>query len=168
VRDPNFRQLSRIVVRPLEAALPLPGRSNVPESSELEIDSPERLYRQPRQDLEQSDQHEQRADGTNFPGYGGKGGGPGKGGGNGKGDGNRGNGDNVHPCTERWIDEKDNWCPQFWKAGERWVSACESRAADRLRLCYRNKGPAPDEPDRYDWKDIPDKPIKRYSLRPKR
>jgi hypothetical protein len=169
VRDPNFRQLSRIVVRPLEVASSVVGRNNSAETSDPEAQKLEALPGYPRQNLERSSAYEQRADGSNFPGYGGKGGGPGKGGGGGNGDGRSNDDDDAHPCTQRWIDEVENWCPQFWKAGERWVSACEDRAGDRNSLCWGNGGfPVPGEPDRYAWNDIPRKRIKPYSLRPKK
>ena len=37
---------------------------------------------------------------------------------------------------------------------DRWYRACKSRAADRRNLCYRNKGPDPDEPPEWGRKDI--------------
>lgn len=171
-KDPNFRQLSRVLGRPLEVAPLVAGRNDSPESRDPGAQNVEALSRSPRQDLESINVYEQRVDGSNFPGYGGRGGGPGKGGGGRKGGGERDDDDDddgAHPCTQRWMDEISDWCPQFWKAGERWVSACEDRAAHRSRLCYRNGGsPDPEEPDRYDWSQIPRKRIKTYSLRPKK
>jgi hypothetical protein len=86
-RDPNFRQLSRILVRPLEIAPSAVGPNDSSEFSDPDAQNAEALSPSPRQDLEPSNLCEQRADGSNFRGYGGKGGGRGKGSGGGKGGG---------------------------------------------------------------------------------
>lgn len=168
-KDPNFRQLSRIVVGPLDVAPSIANGTNFRESLDPKAQDLEASSRSTLQGSGSSDEYVQRADGSDFRGHGGRGGGPGNGGGGGKGGGQSNDDDDAHPCTRRWMDEMDNWCPQFWKAGERWVSACEQRAGDRNSLCWGNGGfPVPGEPDRYSWSDIPRKPIKPYSLRPKK
>ncbi|MGJ4945888.1 hypothetical protein ACQR1W_35365 [Bradyrhizobium sp. HKCCYLS1011] len=54
-------------------------------------------------------------------------------------------------CYNRWEQDRAR-CSKFWGIDEnRWFQACEKRADDRLRLCYRNKGkPDPEEPEEYD------------------
>lgn len=58
-------------------------------------------------------------------------------------------------CYNRW-EKEDARCGQFYPFGVRYYQACKTRASDRRNLCIRNGGkPNPDEPDEYDWKDIP-------------
>jgi RHS repeat-associated protein len=58
-------------------------------------------------------------------------------------------------CLDRWETEYAR-CEMFRPYGYRYQLACQTRANDRLSLCYRNGGkPNPNEPPEYDWKDIP-------------
>lgn len=166
--DPNFRELRRVLIRPQEAGTFVPHSDGALGSLDSEV---------PISGLQTSSQPndlpEWRADGSNFPGSGRRGGGPGKGGGGGRNGGNGGDDfddfDDAHPCTRRWAHEMFGWCPQFWTAGARYVAACEARATGRSRLCWRNKGyPVPDEPARYSWNDIPRTKVKKHNLRPRK
>ena len=63
--------------------------------------------------------------------------------------------DAENKCLDRWEKEHAR-CTIFRPWGYRYQLACEARANDRLKLCYRNGGnPDPNEPEEYDWKDIP-------------
>ncbi len=65
-----------------------------------------------------------------------------------------GRGDDDY-CSDRW-DKEVARCEQFRPFGYRYYKACTDRARDRHNLCVRNGGkPDPNEPDQYDWNDIP-------------
>jgi hypothetical protein len=70
--------------------------------------------------------------------------------------------DPNNECLTRW-EREDARCQRFSKAGYDWVLGCKARAADRLRMCYRNGyKPDPNEPPEFDWIDIdPDDPPER-------
>jgi RHS repeat-associated protein len=79
--------------------------------------------------------------------------------------GNGGGGGDGEDCNSRWQREILK-CPQFYGRDEidpmRYVRACETRAGDRMRLCFRNKGrPDPNEPPEFWWNDIPNDPAGR-------
>ena len=66
-----------------------------------------------------------------------------------------GGGDAENECLERWEREHAR-CTMFRPYGYRYQQACEQRANDRHKLCYRNGGkPDPNEPPEYGWQDIP-------------
>jgi hypothetical protein len=66
-----------------------------------------------------------------------------------------GGGDAENECLDRWEREHAR-CTMFRPYGYRYQQACEQRANDRHKLCYRNGGKAdPNEPPEYDWQDIP-------------
>lgn len=76
----------------------------------------------------------------------------------GRGTSSRGSGDeneNEDYCYNRW-EKEDARCGQFLPFGVRYYRACKDRASARRDLCIRNGGrPDPNEPDEYDWRDIP-------------
>lgn len=133
--SPDFRQLTRVPPssqRPAGSNIPLPG-----------IESPPLVPDQ------------QPASGESSP----EGGGTGSGGGTG-GSGGSGDDDNERrkACTEQWIDEKQNWCPQFRVVDPRYQRECEDKAYNRLTLCHGN---AP-QISRFDWKDIDHGDLMRF------
>jgi hypothetical protein len=66
-----------------------------------------------------------------------------------------GGGDAENECLDRWEREHAR-CTMFRPFGYRYQLACEARANDRHKLCYRNGGkPDPSEPPEYNWQDIP-------------
>lgn len=87
------------------------------------------------------------------------------GGSNSSGNGMQGGGDKNF-CPDRWLDETAS-CDKFWfPETNRWKDACKARANDRLSLCNGNRGtPDPKEPGEYDWKEIPEKNLRRYRPR---
>lgn len=89
----------------------------------------------------------------------------GDGDGNGGGDGGRGSGGNDNDrrreCTEAWMDETENWCPQFRFVGPGYERACVDRANDRLSTCHGNSP----QPDQYSMRDIPDEIVRKFWAR---
>lgn len=66
-------------------------------------------------------------------------------------------GRNDEDCYDRWQREVDRCFREFWPLQNRrpWA-ACKDRARDRHNLCIQNGDrPDPNEPDEYDWNDIP-------------
>jgi hypothetical protein len=63
--------------------------------------------------------------------------------------------DDEDYCYDRWEKELAR-CVQFRPFGLRYYKACTDRANHRHNLCVRNGGkPDPNEPDEYDFNDIP-------------
>lgn len=68
-------------------------------------------------------------------------------------------GDALSGCRRRY-DQEAQRCDRYLGRGprddpNRWHRACIARAADRMRHCRANDGPAPDEPGEYGDDDIP-------------
>jgi hypothetical protein len=65
----------------------------------------------------------------------------------------------VDECYRRF-DQVVSRCERWRGLGpvgdrDRWYHACKRCAADRRKLCYKNKGPDPNEPDEWSQDDIP-------------
>lgn len=141
--DPNFRQLLRVPIDSERA-----GGSEV-EAGRKRLPSTEAPPLVP-------DQAPPRIESDAAVSGGGSGGGADGGSGSGGDDNER-----RRECTERWIDEKLNWCPQFWLAGRDYVNECKDRADQRLTQCHGNVP----EVDRFDWRQIDPKVVKRIRRR---
>jgi hypothetical protein len=172
-RDPNFRELVRGPIVPQENKTP-PGVGQVlPKQSDPNSRQPTRVPSDPQRANSSASEDgryilpimkppplvpdqeplgrvvaEQSSGGSNSSGNGMQGGG------------------DKNFCPDRWLDEKIR-CDDFWFPGtNRWKDACRARADDRLSLCNGNRGtPDPKEPDEYDWKEVPEKNLRRYRPR---
>lgn len=65
-------------------------------------------------------------------------------------------------CTERWLDEIENWCRQFWFIHPKYGRECKDRAKFRLQSCHGN---APEELDRYSMREVDPDDVKRFLAR---